>query len=490
MTERSPATGVNGSRPRSAPHIRLVLITLCAVQFLDGMDVASMGPVLPRIQSDLGMSTEALQWVVSAYVLGYGGFLLLGGRIADIFSRRQVLLIALGIFAVASVIGSVAGAGGLLIAARLVKGISAGFTAPAALAILLNTFTAEQARNKALGTYLSVGAFGLTLGLVIGGAVAEASWRYTLLTPGVVAVILLAVAIRVVPHDHDHDAVRAGGQLDVLGAGTVTAGLMAIVYAFSRAAAAGWGNSWTVGALLGGLVLVLLFTQVERVVTAPLVPLGMFVRPQISHANVAALLLTGAYVGFQFVATLYYQTRLGWSPLQAGFAFFLGGAIVVACAPRFAGLVFRHGAWRFATIGLFLQVITYIWFLELDHVNAILLVVVQQLIGGIGFAATYPALNIVAVSQAGTTEQGLVSGMFIAATQLGSGLVLGIVASVFATHTTAGLTGFRAGMVAVIIAISAAFLLALYGLARYRRPAAAAAAPAEVDEPAAEEIRC
>ncbi|MFD0688720.1 MFS transporter [Actinomadura fibrosa] len=475
MTEQRTTTGT-GEKGRRAVNLRLVLITLCAVQFIDGMDVASMGPALPQIQSDLDMSSEALQWVVSAYVLGYGGFLLLGGRIADLYSRRRVLLVALGIFAVASLAGSVAGDGLALIAARLVKGIAAGFTAPAAVAILLNTFRDEEQRNKALGTFISVGAFGLTLGLVIGGALTEASWRYTLVLPGIVAILILLASIAIVPNDTDHDAVRGGGQIDVLGAVTVTGGLMAIVYGFSRSASSGWDDAVTIGALAAGAVLLVLFTQVERFARSPLVPLDVFRRPQLSHANVAALVLHGAYVGFQFLATLYFQRKLGWSPLEAAFGFFIGGAMVVLFAARFAGMVAKVGAWRFATLGFFLQAATYVWFLQLDSRNAILLVVVQQAVGGLGFAMTHPALNITAVMQAKTTEQGLISGMFIAATQLGSGLVLGLAASVFAANAGAGLEGYRAGLWVVIAAALLGLLLSAVGVVRYRAAAAPAAA--------------
>jgi MFS family permease len=420
------------------------LVVLCAVNFLDAMDVSSMGPTLPRIEDALRMSPAGLQWVVSAYVLGYGGFLLLGGRMADLFSRRRLLLGSLVVFAVASLVGGFANSGALLIAARLVKGISAAFMAPAALAILLATWSEQEARDRALGRFISIAAAGFALGLVLGGALTGASWRLTMFLPAAIAVVLLAASWRVVAAEVTNDGPRAG--IDAVGAAMITAGLLAIVFGVSHAATSSWTDATTLVTLAVGLVLLIGFVPFERRREAPLVPVGIFRRPGLARANVNALFFQGVYVAFQFVATLYYQTVLGWTPLDAGLAFLLGGVIVLVAAPRFAARVARFGPWPLVTFGMVLQALGYLWFTQFGHIDSIVPVVVQQLLVGTGFAAVYPSLTIAAVRNARPDEQGLASGMFIAAVQIGSGTVLAVVASVFASNAGTGLRAYHAGV--------------------------------------------
>jgi MFS family permease len=465
LTEAS--TGIR--RPASARRAGLVLVIVCAVQFLDAMDAASMGPALPKIQHDLGMSPSALQWVVSAYVLGFGGFLLLGGRLADLVHRRRLLVAWLVIFAVASLAGGLATSGPLLVGARLLKGVSAAFTAPAALAILLDTYRDEQERNRALGHYLAIASVGFVLGLVVGGVLASASWRLTLFLPAAIAVVVAAMAQAVIISGRrDGERIRP----DLLGAVTVTAGVLGLVFAVTRAAESGWLSPSTIGPLVGGVALLAGFVLVERVVRAPLIPLGIFARPQLAAAN-TCMLFQGCYVGFQFVATLYYQNRLGWSPWQAGLAFVIGGLIVGVAARWFAGVVGRRGSWPLATFALGIQAVSYIWFaLGLGHVDVYALLIVQQILGGIGFAAAYPAMNITAVASAAEDEQGLASGIFIAASQIGVGLVVGVTAAVFTYRSDAGLAGYRAGLWFVISITAAVTLLAAATALRHRRSTA------------------
>jgi hypothetical protein len=303
------------------------------------------------------------------------------------------------------------------------------------------------------------------LGLVLGGALASVSWRLTLFLPAALGAGIAVVARLVLPADQP----RAGGRVrvDVGGAVAVTAGVLALVYAVSHAAVAGWTTGATIGSLAAALLLLTVFVQIERVHPAPLVPLEIFTRPNVSRANVC-MLFQGAYVGFQFVATLYYQDELGWSPLRAGLGFLVGGLIVAVAAQRFAAVVTRYGAWPLATAGLLLQALSYLWFLQLDHVNVVVLVGVQQVLGGIGFAATYPAMNISAVGGARADEQGVASGLFIAAAQIGSGVVLGVTASVFTVTADAGLGGYRGGLWTIAGITGAVALLAATGIRRQR----------------------
>jgi MFS family permease len=211
---------------------------VCAVQFLDAMDIASMGSALPKIQAELHMSPSELQWVVSGYVLGFGGFVLLGGRLADLLRRRRLLITWLVIFAAASLLGGLADSGGLLVGTRVLKGVSAAFTAPAALAILLDTYRDGERRNSALGVYLMTASVGFLLGLVVGGALATVTWRLTLFLPAGLACLIAVLARMVIPADQPRAAGRA--RPDVAGAVTVTAGLLALVFGVTRAAASGW----------------------------------------------------------------------------------------------------------------------------------------------------------------------------------------------------------------------------------------------------------
>jgi MFS family permease len=224
------------------------LAVLCAVIFLDALDVSMVGVALPAIQHDLGLTTSSLQWVVSGYVLGYGGLLLLGGRTADLLGRRRVFLAALGVFAVASLLGGVVDDGALLIAARFVKGVAAAFTAPAALSIITTTFPEGPERNRALSIFTACGASGYSLGLVLSGLLTEIGWRWTLLMPVPVAVIALVAALKVLPKVREE---RAEGGHDLVGAVTITASMLLLVFTVVQAPEAGWASFQTIGSLVG-----------------------------------------------------------------------------------------------------------------------------------------------------------------------------------------------------------------------------------------------
>ncbi|MBG0851766.1 MFS transporter [Streptomyces spinoverrucosus] len=475
MTEASstsPPAASAAPADVGAPAVRslpLLLLVVCAVQFLDAMDIASMGPALPLIENDLNMSPAALQWVVSAYALGFGGFLLLGGRLADLLDRKKLLIGWLLVFVVASCLGGIADDGLLLVAARLVKGISAGITAPAAMAILLDAFRDERARNRALGTFLAVASAGYSLGLLLGGVLASASWRLILFLPALAGVLVALLAAYVVPAGRRR---TERGNVDVLGAVTVTAGAIALVYGLSRASSEGWGDGLTLASLLAAAVLLPLFVLVESRHSAPLVPLSIFRRGQLVRANIC-MLFFGAYVSFQFVLTLYYQQTLDWSPMQAGLAFLLGGVLTAGTARYGAALVTKYGAWPVATVGLVMMVVGYLgWVLLIGHVDPLVTLLAQQLLGGFGFAAVYPALNIAAVGSASADEQGLASGLFNAGAQVGNGIVIAVTATVFASVSGAGLEPYRAGLWTVTAITLAVTLVALAGAAKYRRNAA------------------
>jgi EmrB/QacA subfamily drug resistance transporter len=414
----------------------ITLLVVCGVLFLDGLDVSMVGVALPSIDADMNLSTSTLQWVVSGYVLGYGGFLLLGGRAADLLGRRRVLLAGLTVFAVASLAGALVDSGPLLIAARFIKGVSAGFTAPAGLSIITTTFAEGPARNRALGIYTATGASGFSLGLVLGGLLTTAGWRWTFLLPVPIALILLVLAVRVLPDDKP--AARRQGRFDIAGAVTVTGAMLALVFAVSGAPDAGWVSAQTVGAFAAALALGAAFLAIELRVDAPLVRLGLLKSPVIAGANVAGMATFACYFGFQFIGTLYMQQLLGWSALGTALAFLPAGLLVAFGAPRMGPLATRIGTAPLLTGGLLSFVIGYALFLRVDVTPSYAVVILPtMLLLGLGFALTYPAANMAATSGVADHEQGLASGLVNTSFQLGGAVGLAIVTAVI----TAGNTG-------------------------------------------------
>ncbi|CAB4901655.1 unannotated protein [freshwater metagenome] len=423
-----PATGgVDGERWDGA--VWAALIVLCGALFLDGLDVSMVGVALPSIGADLGLSPGTLQWVVSGYVLGYGGLLLLGGRAADLLGRRRVFLVALGVFAVASLLGALVDDGTLLIVTRFVKGVAAAFTAPAGLSIITTTFREGPARNKALSIYAACGASGFSLGLVFGGLLTELGWRYTFLLPAPIALVLLLAASRFIARDVPDDAGHR--HYDLAGASTVTGSMLLLVYAVVEAPGRGWLDPLTLAAFATSALLLAAFVTIERRTAHPLVRLGVFRSRHIVHANVGALVVFGSYVGFQFLGTLYLQDALGWSPLQTALAFLPAGLLVAFGAPRTGALVDRIGSASVILLGLLAFAGAYLLFLRADGTPVYATVILPtMLLLGVGFALAFPALNMQATSGIADDEQGLASGLVNTSFQVGGAVVLALVTAV------------------------------------------------------------
>jgi MFS family permease len=280
-----------------------VLLVLCGALFLDALDFSMANVALPSIDAELGLSTSSLQWVVSGYVLGFGGFLLLGGRAADLLGRRRMFLLSLGVFALASGLGALVNDGALLIATRFIKGVAAAFTAPAGLSIITTTFAEGRARNRALAIYTATGATGFSLGLVFSGLLTEIGWRWVFVFPMPLTLIALVAAIRLVP-DSGRPA-PSGRGFDVAGALTLTAAMLLLVFTVVEAPQAGWGSARTLGSLAGAGALLAAFVVIERRAAAPLVRLGILRSGSLVRANLGAMCILGSWAGFLFVATLY-----------------------------------------------------------------------------------------------------------------------------------------------------------------------------------------
>jgi MFS family permease len=434
-----------------------VLAVLCTVLFLDALDVSMVGVALPSIQEDLDLSTASLQWVVSGYVLGYGGLLLLGGRTADLLGRRQVLLVALTVFTFASLLGGLVDDGGLLIAARLVKGVSAAFTAPAALSILTTTFAEGPARNRALSIFTACGASGYSLGLVLSGVLTELGWRWTFLMPAPIAIAALIAAYRLIPRTPRPAGSR--GRYDLVGAATITGAMLLLVFTVVEAPDAGWTAPRTIAGLLGAAALIAAFVVTELTVRHPLMRLGILRSAPRARANLGLVVLFGSYLSFQFVATQYYQNMLGWSALETALSFLPGGMLVAVLATRMGDLANRFGTAKLIAVGSAALLGGYLVFLRgIDADPSLATVVLPgMLLLGIAWLA-FPALNIQAVAGVPDEEQGLASGLLNTSGQVGGAVVLAAVTAVLTSNGgPESLDGIRTG-----IAVSAG--LAVVGL--------------------------
>jgi EmrB/QacA subfamily drug resistance transporter len=466
------------------------LVVLCGVLFLDGLDVSMVGVALPSIRTDLDLSTSALQWVVSGYVLGYGGLLLLGGRFADLLGRRRVLLAALAVFTAASVVGGLVDDGTLLVMTRFLKGAAAAFTAPASLSIITTTFEEGPARNRALAIYTACGASGFSLGLVFGGLLTELGWRWTFLLPVPVAIALLVVAPRVLAADPPATGPRRG--FDFAGAAAITAAMLLLVRTVVEAPDTGWGAPETLGGLVVTALLLAAFVAIEQRSSNPLVRLGILRSGSLVRANLGMAAVFGAYVAFQFIGTLYLQRMLGWSPIETALAFLPGGLLVAFGSPRIGPLVDRFGTAKIILAGSIAFVAGYALFLRIGESLSYAAVFLPTiLLIGTGFALSFPSLNIQATAGVPDHEQGLASGLVNTSFQVGGAIGLAIVTAVVSANTGTGgdaaslLDGFRPGL-AVVTAVSVLGLgVALAGVAlgaRERRLAVAPLAAEQVPE--------
>ncbi|GAA4568209.1 MFS transporter [Planotetraspora kaengkrachanensis] len=439
------------------------LSVLCVVLFLDALDVSMVGVALPAIQSDLGMTTSSLQWVVSGYVLGYGGLLLLGGRTADLLGRRRVFLTALAVFAVASLLGGLMTDGTLLIAARFVKGVSAAFTAPAALSIITTTFAEGPARNRALSIFSACGASGFSLGLVLSGLLTEIGWRWTFLMPVPFAIIALVAGLRLLRRDGE----RGEGGHDLLGAAAITAAMLLLVFTVVEAPQVSVVR--TTLSAVGVVALIALFVVIERRVRHPLVRLGILRSAPLVRANIGLVILFGSYVGFQFVAMQYFQNLLDWSALHTALAFLPAGLLVAITSTKMGKLADRFGTAKLIALGTLSLIAGYVQFLRIDeHPSLATMVLPGMVLLGIAFALTFPSLNIQATNGVRDEEQGLASGLLNTSGQVGGAVVLAVVTAVLTSGTQSDpIGGFKAAITVSVAFALVGLVVALTGV-RFR----------------------
>ena len=460
-----------------------MLIVLGGALCLDALDVSMVGVALPSIRTSLGLSTSSLQWIVSGYVLGYGGLLLLGGRAADLLGRRRVFLAAVAAFAVLSLLGGITSVPALLIGARFIKGVAAAFTAPAGMSLLTTTFPEGPMRNRAFSIYSVFGGSGFSLGLVLSGLLTAVSWRWTLLVPAPVALIVLAAGWWLIPRDA-REARKAAGQrrsFDLPGAFTVTVSMLLLVYTVVSAQQAGWASARTIGSFALVAVGLAGFAWIESRSRDPLMPLRIFRSGPLRRANIGAVTLFGSYVSFQFLATQYLQSLAGWSPISTALAFLPAGVMVAVLSVGVGPLLGRFGAGRLAAAAFACLAIAYAVFLRAGvtpDYPAVLLP--TMLLVGLAFGLGFSALSVAATDGMPNEEQGLAASLFQTSFQVGGALVLAIVTAVVdagggakLSTPTATLAAYRPALFLITGVAAAGALVAISGLRRAAGPAPA-----------------
>lgn len=404
-----------------------LLLVVCGALFLEGIDIAMLNVAVPEISADLGVATDDAHWIISAYVLGYAGFMLLGGRVSDLVGRRRVFLVALVVFIGFSILGGAATAGWLLIAARFATGVAAAFLTPAGFSIITTSFPEGPLRNRALAIYGAVGAAGFTLGMVAGGLLTSIGWRWVFFAPVVIGLTLLAVGVRLIRPDGP--SVTAVGSFDLAGTVTVTGGMVALVFAVVSASEGGVTPGSLAGFVLA-VVLFISFVAVERRAASPLVRLGLLREGLLSHASIIGLLFMGAFFGFQFVLTLYFQELRGWTPLEVGLTFAIMGADLVLApllAPR---LIQWIGSATVMTLGVAAGLGSYLLILRLSDDWAYLDLLPSLLLVALAFALVYGPLTGAATEGIDEDEHGVAGGVVYTAFQFGGALGLALVTAV------------------------------------------------------------
>ncbi len=419
---------------KAQPNPWLVLVLVCLAQFMVVLDATIVNVALPSIQRDLDMNEANLQWIVNAYTLLFGGFLLLGGRAGDLIGRKRVFLAGVVLFSVASFMCGLAQSEHVLIVARGIQGLGAALVSPAALSIVTTTFKEGADRTKAMGVWAAIAVGGAAVGLVVGGVLVEAfSWPWIFFVNVPIGIATFVFALRTVPESKDEHAHRS---FDVAGATAVTVGLIALVYGIVKAQEKGWGSAHTivVGALSFGLLAA--FVVIERRSAEPLVRLSIFSVRTVRGANVVMLLVGSGLFAMFFFNTLYTQRVLGYSPIQAGLAFVPFTAGVILGSGLSQGLIPRFGARNVPFVGLVMAVAGMLMFLRLQpggsYVGDLLPGI---LLSSIGMGLVFVPVTLIATSGIPHDDAGLASGLFNTSQQIGGALGLAILSTFAATKT-------------------------------------------------------
>src|SRR5437588_7913809 len=420
---------------RDRPHLRATLVLACLAQFMVILDVAVVNVALPSIRGGLHFTEANLQWVVNAYTVTFAGFLLLGGRAADLLGRRRVFVGGLMLFGLASLAGGVAQSQATLIAARAVQGLGGAVIAPASLSILTTTFEDGAARNRAVGIWGAMGGAGGAAGVLLGGIITElVSWRWILFINVPIGIGAALLAQRFIAESRGPERVR---NFDLLGAITATLGLSLLVLGIVRTDTTGWGSPQTLALLAAGLALVLVFVAIEgRFASAPLMPLRIYSSRTLSAANLVIFLVGAAVFAMWFFLSLYLQQVLGYTPLKAGLAFLPMTLCIVAGSALASRAVTAIGPKTLLVTGMAFQAVGLFWFTDITAGGGYLSeVLVPSLLVAIGIGLAFVPATIAAVAGVARAEAGLASGLVNTSRLFGGAIGLAVLAALATART-------------------------------------------------------
>jgi EmrB/QacA subfamily drug resistance transporter len=446
------------SPPR--PHLRATLILACLAQFMVILDVSVVNVALPSIRGGLHFTEANLQWVVNAYTVTFAGFLLLGGRAADLLGRRRVFVAGLTLFALASLAGGMAHSQGMLIAARAAQGLGGAVIAPASLSILTTTFREGAARNRAVGIWGAMGGAGGAAGVLLGGVLTETlGWRWILFINVPIALGAALFTYRLVAEGRDTSRTR---NFDLPGALSATLGLSLLVLGIVRTDRTGWGSAPTLGLIGLGLVLLAAFLAIEgRFASSPLMPLRIYSSRTLSASNIVVLLVGAATFGMWFFLSLYLQQVLGYSAIKAGLAFLPMTLMIVASSTFASRKVIRFGTKPLLTAGMVAQTAGLLLFTRLPTNGSYLAdVALPGILVGIGIGLAFVPATISAVAGVAPNEAGLASGLVNTARLVGGALGLAILAAVATSRTNSDLGHAGGGVHGAHVALTAGFHVA------------------------------
>jgi EmrB/QacA subfamily drug resistance transporter len=422
--------------PDRAVDKRLALALLASTQFVLILDAAIVGVALPSIGSDLDFAREDLSWVANAYTLMFGGFLLLGGRIADLVGRRRIFIAGLVLFTAASLLGALAQTALWLVLARAAQGLGAALVSPAALSLVMTLFTEGSERNKALGVWGAVAGSGGAAGVILGGVLTEwLGWEAVLYVNVPIGLVAAYLATRLLPEGREAAGTRS---FDVAGAVSVTAGLALLVYALVDANDAGWGSAQTLVLGAAALALLAAFVAIELRARRPLAPLSIFRNRALRGANVVSIAMTMAFFPMFFFLTFYAQYVLGYEPIEAGFAQLPIALSIIVFAGVASQIVTRAGYKTTIVVGLLVAAGGLLWFAQVSAGGSFLEDILgPSLVTGFGLAFAFVAATIAATTGVSGEQAGLASGLVNTSQQIGGALGLAVLVALSTARTEA-----------------------------------------------------
>ena len=421
------------AHPEPNPRRWLILAVVGAAFFMTVLDVAIVTVAIPSIQKDLSMAESTVQWLLTAYAITFGGFLLLGGRMADLLGRRRIFVVGLILFTLASLTCGLSTSAGVLIAARAVQGVGAAIISPAALSIVSTSFTEGAERNKALGIWGALGGSGAAAGVLFGGILTKyLGWEWIFYVNVPVGALVLGLTRPIVPESREEVAQR---RFDAAGAVTVTGGLALLVYAISKAPEVGWGSARTILLLLASVAVLAAFAVIELRSRAPVMPFSIFRVKTVTAANVVGFLLGAVIFANFFVLTLYVQQVLGWSALKTGLTFLATAGTTVIWAGVSQALVTKIGVRTVMTAGLVSLAVALYWYTRIPvHGHYWPDLLPAYLVFAVGIAFAFVPVSIAALAGVSSEQSGLASGLINTAQQIGGAVGVAVAATIFTSY--------------------------------------------------------